>query len=300
MKCNICGGEIPSGESVCKFCGNVMPENKKPESKPEARYEISRTQYDDIDVPVDAKVYRNNEFTRNMYCTKCGRPLDGATNKCIVCDRHEVSRNSYETQRKINVEENHMAKKKAKKNKHTTRNIILSILGLIALFAVTLLFTIGPMADYMGIGFKVEDRPTPEPMTEQTQKPQNTWEPERITTPTPTETVTKKPERTATPQEEGDPVELRGGEYMYDSHTHLITEGELDELTRQEIKYIYWEIFARHGLTFDSDELVDYFEIQQWYIPTVSTEEEAKSQFNDIEKRNEKTIFNYQKKMGWR
>ena len=302
MKCNICGGEMPHGESVCKFCGNVMPENKKPEPKPEVKYESPRTQHNDIDVPVDAQVYRNYEYTKKMYCQKCGRPLDGVTNKCIVCDRREVGSSSYEAQRYINAEGNPMAKKKSKKKQHTTRNIVLSILGLIALFTLTLLFTIGPLAEYLNIGFRIdrEIKPSYTSDVEETQKPKNTWEPERDETPEPTEEATRKPEKTPTPHEEGDPVELRGGEYDYNTHTHLITEAELDKLTRQEIKFIYWEIFARHGLTFEGDELIEHFENKPWYMPTVSTEDEARAQFNDIEKRNEKTIFNYQKKMGWR
>ncbi len=303
MKCNICGGDMPYGESVCKFCGNVMTENVK--STPvtasipkEEAQEKPRVRHDDIDVPEDARVYRSHEYIRNPQCPKCGRPLDGTTNKCIVCDRQEVGRSKYQLQR--DTEEDLMAKKKSKKKKHTTRNIILSIFGLIILFALTMFFTVGPMADYLGIGFKIGERETPPPATEYTQKPKNTWEPDRDKTPEPTEEATRVPTKTPTPHEQGDPVKLRGGDYLYDTHTHLITEKELERMTRSEIRLIYWEIFARHGLTFEGD-LADYFEMNhKWYMPTTMDENEAKAKFNDIEKRNEKTIFDYQKKQGWR
>ncbi len=304
MKCNICGGEMPYGENVCKYCGNIMPnkvqaEPQKASPSPEPTAEPVRTPHDNIDVPLDAKVYRTPESARKMYCAKCGRPLDGVTNKCIVCERKELANEQINSRLFEEAEEDTMAKRKSKKKKNTTRNIILSILGLIALFALAIWVAVGPIANYLGFDFVIPEKQTPPPSVEYTQKPHNTWEPER-TTPEPTEEATKEPTKTPTPHEEGDPVKLRGGKYEYNSHTHLITEEELSKMSRSEIRIIYWEIFARHGLTFDGD-LADYFENNHdWYMPTVSSEDEAKAEFNDIEKRNEKTIFNYQKKQGWR
>ncbi len=295
MKCNVCGGEIPHGDKVCKFCGNIISQNEKKEE--EKNIERPRYNHNDIDVPVDSEIYHTPPQRRTNYCHKCGRPLDGVTKKCVVCDARDVGQSRYRE-----TENAQMAKKrKTKKKKNTARNIILSIVGLIILFTLTLLFTVGPLADHLGIGFKVQEAQTPPPSVEYTQKPKNTWEPERDkNTPKPTEEPTKEPVRTPTPHEEGDPVENRGGEYLYPSHTHLITEAELKEMSRDKIRKIYWEIYARHGLTFEG-ELADYFEMNHsWYLPTTMSEDEAKRDFNDIEKRNEKTIFDYQKKQGWR
>lgn len=201
-----------------------------------------------------------------------------------------------------------MAKKKKKKN--TGRKIVLSIVGLIILFALTLLVTIGPLADYLNIGFKIPERVEPTFSTEETQKPKNTWEPDREketeapaekSTEKPKDKSNTKPQKTPVPHDEGDPVDLRGGEYLYDTHRREITENELKEMSRQEIKYIYWEIFARHGYTFETDELANYFESNHsWYMPITTDETAVRDQFNSLERRNEKTIFNYQKKMGWR
>lgn len=304
MKCNICGGEMPYGESVCKYCGNVMPgkvnnEPQKTFQPQEPVAEPPRTPHNNIDVPLDARVYRTPERSGQRYCVKCGRPLDGVTNKCFVCERRELANEQINSRMSEKAEEDTMAKRKSKKKKNTTRNIILSILGLIVLFALAIWVAVGPIANYLGFDFVIPEKETPPPAVEYTQKPKNTWEPERDT-PEPTEEPTKAPTKTPTPHEEGDPVKLRGGKYLYNTHTHLITDDELSKMTRSEIRYIYWEIFARHGLTFEGD-LADYFEMNHdWYMPTVSSEDEAKAEFNDIEKRNEKTIFNYQKKMGWR
>lgn len=194
-------------------------------------------------------------------------------------------------------------KKKKKKKQNRGRNIILSIIGLIILFMVAIMLAL-KLAGVLGIGGFISN-------TEETPKPQETlpvvrqtWSPEIDSTPKPTDKPTdeptKKPERTPVPQEKGDPVELWGGAYEYRSNTHLITREELDALSRETIKHIYWEVYARHGYTFDG-ELADYFETNHsWYIPTTTDIQSVEASFNDIEKRNIRTIYDYQKEKGWR
>ena len=197
MICNICGGEIPYGETVCKYCGNVVPANKKKADdkantiKIEPIPEKPRVSHDDIDVPADATVYRSNSYIRKRYCNKCGRPLAGETQRCIVCEAKEVGRiqgGAY-SQR--------TAEKPADNNvviKHTGRNIVLSILGLIVVFTIALLLG-PPIAKLLGVGgFSVPEKETPTFAVEETQKPKNTWEPERDKeTDKPTEKPTLKP-----------------------------------------------------------------------------------------------------------
>ena len=92
---------------------------------------------------------------------------------------------------------------------------------------------------------------------------------------------------------------------MYDTDKKIITVSELDKYKnqsngREKIKRIYWEIYARHGYTFD-DDLADYFETSHsWYMPTTSDKSEVESQFNSYEKENIKIIEDYQRKQGWR
>ena len=303
MKCNICGGELGTGESVCKYCGNIINTSEtidiKPPLKKETPYQPRVTE-EKAHTETGARVFRQPDVRNsNLYCVRCGRPLDGVTGKCIVCESEMVGRNT----QVYSKEEYNMAKKK-KKKKNSARNITLSIIGLIVLFSATLLFSVGPLSEYLGIGGQTSEPDVIKPVQTQKATKEPEWEPERdnkeTEKPEKTEKPTKAPIRTAAPKETGDPVELRGGEYEYKSHTHLITEAELDELTRQEIKYIYWEIYARHGYTFDG-ELADYFETNHsWYIPTETDIAVVEAQFNDIEKRNQATIFNYLKKKGWR
>lgn len=303
MKCNICGGEMPEGQSTCKYCGNIMAIKEKQEEKvPPIRRHIEMPPKHTQTIPVNERPYQSKR-PQEGFCSKCGRPLDGITQKCIVCDAAQVSKRAYtnEDYRKREIEL--MAqKKKKKKKKNTALKIFISILLMIILFSAAVYGAI-KLAGVLGIGGAQEEDTQVVTVTD---KPRNTADPnwkaevDEEETPEPTEEPTKAPVRTPEPVETGDPVDVRGGEYLYPSDTHLISEGELEELSRLEIKRIYWEVYARHGYTFD-DDLADYFENNhKWYMPITSDKAKVEAQFNSIEKRNIKTIFDYQKKMGWR
>lgn len=313
MKCNICEGEIPYGEKVCKYCGNVVIEKQIDKNTAETR-EIKmpprqndkKLQYGEYNRT--ERVYKQ-PMNPNHYCTRCGRPLDGITHKCIVCDAQEVSRRAYNNEDYRKREMDIMAqKKKQQKKNNKIRNIVLAILGMIIIFIVALLFAFEELPKWLGIG--TETKKEDNAAITVTAKPRNTadpnWKAEVDDKPTqkPIERATEKPTqtpmRTPQPQPSGDPVDLRGGEYLYPSDTTVISESELDEMDRNDIRLIYWEIYARHGYTFD-DELADYFENNhQWYMPTTSDKSKVEDKFNSIEKRNISIIETYQKKQGWR
>lgn len=286
MKCNICGGEIREGSSVCKYCGNIMHVEPERTIKPQYKEPAERMSREDIKEP---------DVRRQKYCRRCGRPLDEITGRCISCERElgAMRRNS---------EENDMAKnkRKSKKKENNARTVMIMIVALVILFLVAIRLAM-VFAGKLGIGGLSNEKSavTPTPQTTiSTVRP--TYTPEATSTPEPTPEPTKKPVSTPVPQESGDPVELRGGEYEYKSNTHLITVQELEEMSREDIKHIYWEIYARHGYTFDG-ELADYFENNHsWYIPTTTDITKVEASFNDIEKRNLSIIYDYQRNQGWR
>lgn len=296
MKCNICGGELPYGENICKYCGNVMnlPKNETI-NKPK-----------NVDMPPRYEGVRpKDEILRQEspeYCGKCGRVLDPVTHKCGECSSAEYKTRNYEN---YNKRVNDMPKKT--KKKHTARNIILAIIGMIVLFVITLLIAFNKLPEWLGIGVTQNDEDVP--VVTYTTSPRNTANPDWVADTGETKqtakpvTPTKEPVRTPVPAPTGDPVELRGGSYIYPSDSKVITDKELDSMTRQEIKYIYWEIYARHGYTFDDEleELADYFESNhEWYMPLTSDEEKVKAEFNKEERSNIEIIEKYQKDKGWR
>ena len=71
-------------------------------------------------------------------------------------------------------------------------------------------------------------------------------------------------------------------------------------MSRQDIKLIYWEMYARYGYTFDYDDLIEYFEGKSWYVPTTTDSNSVETKFNSIERENKRIIEDYQKQKGWR
>ena len=95
---------------------------------------------------------------------------------------------------------------------------------------------------------------------------------------------------------------LSTGEYLYPSDTAVITERQLNSLTREEIALIRCEIFARHGYVFSGAGLQDFFKIRSWYRPdsTVDPSEFDFSVLNGYERENIEKILNYESSRGWR
>lgn len=322
MKCNICGGEILEGKRICEYCGNIMPELKeKDESIVTPKPTNKQRLYYSSNIKPDVEVCQQRR-AKGGYCVKCGRPLDGVTHKCIVCDVSQVSQRVYKNEDFRNREMNNMAQKKKKKKKNNTiRNILLTILAMIIVFSLAVYGAL-KLSKVWGIGGAKDDNSTtivstnPPKVTadpgwkadvNDEKKDSDKNEPKEIvktpdptSTPQPTQKPTMAPVRTPEPVETGDPVDVRGGEYLYESDTRLISNEELSILSREKIKLIYWEIYARHGYTFDN-ELADYFENNhKWYMPTTSDEVKVRSEFNETEKKNIETIETYQREKGWR
>lgn len=71
-----------------------------------------------------------------------------------------------------------------------------------------------------------------------------------------------------------------------DSDRRYLSQSEVNVLTLQAICYAKNEIYARHGRTFESQELTDYFSSKSWYCGTVLPEEFSPAVFNGYETAN--------------
>lgn len=65
--------------------------------------------------------------------------------------------------------------------------------------------------------------------------------------------------------------------------SRLLTQEDLQFLSRQELRLMRNEIFARHGMMFRSEDLRSYFNSQPWYVPKY---DEVSAQITGIEKQN--------------
>lgn len=314
MKCNICGSEVESGMDYCKYCGNKIDWPKLNE---------------DITDKIDERAVPS-------FCSKCGRKLDVSTHKCLFCDLHNSdgdiykdNMNTYNNKtvnryissdelkhenryyREVNSQMASKSKKKNTKKKPEKKNpalvITLSVAGMMALFAVTFLIFFNLLGGSTTSENEETQIPvvsqtptttpvlTSSPMPETTKKPESTQRP--VYTKQPTQKPAEKP--TAKPTEKTD-VPITDGKYAYPSESRVITKEELDDMSRQQIKIVLNEIYARHGYTFNDDDLVEYFESKTWYVPTISDMSEAERKFNDFEMENKNIIVEYQKEQGWR
>lgn len=316
MKCKICGSELEAGESRCRYCGNEISAAETDTVKKTdkggqrlsgtkvsaAAYARSSTDNSAVDTSseYDDVVLDRNRITRAVYCSKCGRPLDGRTGKCIVCDYAAVGQAAYMMNNTIEESgETYMAGRKRKK-RHTALAVVLSVLGIMALFAIAVV-----AAFYMMGGFnhdEEEESPSPVVVTEAAERATATPQPD---TPSATPEATAVPVITSNPSmepEKGDPASFKGGSYIYPSHKQVITDTVLMSYaaTEESARLLYYELFARYGMEFDDDDLIEYFERQVWYTPDGgSNESKIIAQFNDIEKENEKTIRKYMKENDW-
>jgi hypothetical protein len=77
-----------------------------------------------------------------------------------------------------------------------------------------------------------------------------------------------------------------------ESSTRLITADDVNNLVKDELRYMRNEIYARHGYSFKVKEVRRYFDLQDWYMP-ISTD--VRTQLSAVEVKNEKIIKNFEK-----
>jgi len=77
-----------------------------------------------------------------------------------------------------------------------------------------------------------------------------------------------------------------------ESSTRLLTSDDVNNLLKDELRYMRNEIYARHGYTFRLKEVREMFDDQDWYMP-ISTD--VRKKLTAIELKNEKTIKQFEK-----
>lgn len=92
----------------------------------------------------------------------------------------------------------------------------------------------------------------------------------------------------------------KSNEYLYPSDTTLFTREYLQSLDRQGAKLARNELYARYGMIFGVSYVKEHFESMSWYKPNENLREgQIYDMFNDIERKNNRLIVEYEKEMGW-
>lgn len=144
-----------------------------------------------------------------------------------------------------------------------------------------------------------------------TQSPTNTPRPTNTPTPTPKPkaTVAVEPDNTtqtsaSSERSSGENPTASDSEYIFaDSDSAYLSESQLKNLTKDQLKYARNEIYARHGRKFTDTSIQAYFNGKSWYVPSYEPEQFDKieeSVFNDYEKKNIELIVKVEKAKGYR
>ncbi|WP_066309651.1 YARHG domain-containing protein [Bacillus sp. FJAT-29814] len=76
-----------------------------------------------------------------------------------------------------------------------------------------------------------------------------------------------------------------------DSNTRILTDTDVQDFAKQDLRLARNEIFARHGYIFTADDLQQYFDRKSWYKPN---EEFHYDLLSNIEKQNIDLIKSYE------
>lgn len=318
MFCGKCGVKIPR----CPKCGNVVTkknmrfclqdgteiptevlavfpdEEGNSYSIPKVEKSVNENQEPSVDEMVEEISERlnlqNDTYTEEIvypvkrsnpakrkYCLNCGTPFEGEGLTCATC-----------TSEKYNKTE------EPKKKKKRIVPFLIGLLIFLLLVGLAVIFIFAKNEGLLPFGRNTdetreaaddydedESEDEPDDGTEEESTVEET-ETERETAKE-TETIkqTEEAEETTAPQEEE-----ADGEYIFpNSSTELLTDADLSNLNESMLRLARNEIFARHGMIFESDDLKEYFSCCSWYKPSVDAktmDQNYESIMNEVEKAN--------------
>ncbi len=87
---------------------------------------------------------------------------------------------------------------------------------------------------------------------------------------------------------------------LVDSDRRYISESELENLTKEQLKLARNELYARHGRRFEDVGIRNYFSQFEWYRPTIEPDDFEESMLNSYEIANRDLIVQYEKAHGYR
>lgn len=89
--------------------------------------------------------------------------------------------------------------------------------------------------------------------------------------------------------------------YILDySDTNELTVYDIQQLSAYELRMALYEIYARHGRIFEDQGVNDYFGQYSWYRPEYSANVFDEFSLSDVERKNIKTILDFETNMGYR
>lgn len=90
------------------------------------------------------------------------------------------------------------------------------------------------------------------------------------------------------------------GYILMNSDSAYLTDADLSNLSKTELRMARYEIYARHGRVFSDQEVADYFGQYDWYHADVEPGDFEETELNEYEKANVDLLVSYEQFMGYR
>ncbi len=217
----------------------------------------------------------NTNVNTGERCKYCGAPMDPGSGYCSVCGSYNGGSindtgNIGPAQKSVNM------------------NVVVSIIAAIVVIAAAVIGFIL----VRNSGNDNSDNGASTVVSQQTQSPIQTVAPPAVMSTVPPVQNYSASNYTA--------AQSQAGYYVFPSDRVYITQADLDARTRDEIRLILNEMYARHGYIFTTQQYRDYFSAQPWYRGTSTDQNAVASYFNAYETANKNFIIAYEQAHGWR
>lgn len=84
------------------------------------------------------------------------------------------------------------------------------------------------------------------------------------------------------------------------SNSAYLTEADVQNLSKEEIRIATNELYARHGYIFESEDMKAYFEQKSWYQGSIASNAFDMGVFNEFEMANKDFLVKYAEEKGYR
>lgn len=270
LTCVRCGAAIPSGNLFCTACGAKAPTQQQPKQQSARPASVPRPGTGRRTCPVCGTAIAEG-YT---FCTGCGTPVNAARTAapapeprptpmtvCRSCGASVPAGAPYCTACGADMRFGGYKKPK-KSHAGLIIGILCALLAAIGIFAA--LFFTGALDGLLGVD-KEQTEQAAAP-TEDAAAAENGAETDSNTeAETPSPSPSETPEPSASPSPSPSPEAAASDYLLPDSATRAVTEADLQDLSWRELCLARNEIFARHGRTFKTPEIAQYFESKDWY-----------------------------------
>lgn len=265
MQCSNCGNQLSANDMFCNECGTKVDHQQRQECMQSEKKAVSY-----------CANCGSEMFSDDVFCANCGAPV-----RASLGGEYCTSESVYYTDT-----ESGGYKTTKKKNTGLVVAVIITVVAVLGIAAAAVWYVFSDDIDYSG------DDDSGSPRIEETERPKKEPQP----------TPTAKPKKKATPEPTASPTPdpREDSEYIYPTDEMYITDDELDDFSRDEVRLILNEMYARHGYIFQREEYYNYFSEKDWYHPRYSDQGVVQSYFNKYEEANRLTIIDYEERKGWR